>query len=63
MSIRPTAMTPIAAYFMMIATDLETERRTAQPHAVGRRQSRLTRLGNALEEMLRLGRPTTTQPA
>jgi hypothetical protein len=56
------AMTPIAAYYVMINTDLERESKKQHYAVVVPRESLLARIVNALETLVRLGRPATTQP-
>jgi hypothetical protein len=55
-------MTPIAAYYVMINTDLERERRSQPLVAPAPKPSRMARIATALETLVRLGRPATTQP-
>ena len=57
-----TAMTPIAAYYVMVATDHEREMRQPRLESVVARPSRPSRIVAALETLVRLGRPATTQP-
>jgi hypothetical protein len=58
--IRPQ-MTPIAAYYVMVATDHEREMRP-RFESIGPRPSLASRIVSALETLVRLGRPATTQP-
>jgi hypothetical protein len=58
----PTAMTPIAAYYVMVATDHEREMRPARRESIAPRPSRVSLIVSALEALVRLGRPATTQP-
>ena len=55
-------MTPIAAYYVMVATDHEREMRPARYEPIAPRPSLANRIVTALETMVRLGRPATTQP-
>ena len=55
-------MTPIAAYYVLVVTDLDRADREPRHHAVVPRRSRLERIAEALETLFRLGRPTVTQP-
>ncbi|MEA2549608.1 MAG: hypothetical protein QOE42_2206 [Chloroflexota bacterium] len=55
------AMSPLAAYYVMIATDHENGRRP-RPESIVPRPSLAVRIVNTLETMVRLGRPATTQP-
>ena len=55
-------MTPIAAYYVMVATDHEREMRQPSSERVVARPSRASRILTALETLVRLGRPATTQP-
>jgi hypothetical protein len=57
-----TAMTPIAAYYVMVATDHEREMRRSRFESIVPRPSLASRIVNALESLVRLGRPATTQP-
>jgi hypothetical protein len=57
-----TAMTPIAAYYVMVSTDYEREMRQPRFEKVVARPSRSSRIVTALETLVRLGRPATTQP-
>jgi hypothetical protein len=54
-------MSPIAAYYVMAATDREVAARPQHHHAIPRR-SLLERVANALESLFSLGRPTSAQP-
>ena len=54
-------MTPLAAYYVLIATDHERQRRPRHD-AVQPRPTRASRIVTALETLVRLGRPATTQP-
>jgi hypothetical protein len=58
--IRPQ-MTPIAAYYVMVASDHEREMRPRYESIVPR-PSLASRIVSALETLVRLGRPATTQP-
>jgi hypothetical protein len=58
----PTAMTPIAAYYVMVVTDHEREMRRPRYESIVARPSLATRIVGALEILVRLGRPATTQP-
>lgn len=55
-------MTPIAAYYVMVATDLERRHRTHRYNSIVPRQSLLARIVAGLEMLVGLGRPATTQP-
>jgi hypothetical protein len=57
-----TAMTPIAAYYVMVATDHEREMRQERVETIVARPSLASRVVTALETLVRLGRPATTQP-
>jgi hypothetical protein len=59
---RPTVMTPIAAYYVMIATEHERIDRTPRHQVAPPRRSLIERIAAGLESLLNLGRPTTTQP-
>jgi hypothetical protein len=54
-------MTPIAAYYVMVASDHEREMRPRH-EAIVLRPSLASRIVAALEILVRLGRPATTQP-
>jgi hypothetical protein len=58
----PNAMTPIAAYYVMVATDNERELRRPKYRTPAPKPSRLARIADALEGLVTLGRPSTTQP-
>ena len=55
-------MTPIAAYYVMINTDSQRESQTQRYDSVAPKPSFVARLVNALETLVRLGRPATTLP-
>ncbi len=55
-------MSPIAAYYVMVVSDLENEKRTPKYATPAPKQSRAARLVAALETLVNLGRPATTQP-
>jgi hypothetical protein len=56
-------MSPIAAYYVMVATDQErTTRAPRHESVVVARTSRLERIVATLEALVRLGRPAVTQP-
>ncbi len=56
-------MTPIAAYYVMIATERELlDRQHRYQVAAAPRKSIAARIVAALETLVALGRPTTTQP-
>jgi hypothetical protein len=57
-------MTPIAAYYVMVITDLEREARAAHDRyaVIVPKRSILERIAAALESLVGFGRPTTTQP-
>jgi hypothetical protein len=51
-------MTPIAAYYVMIATERElADRRRSYESLAPRRASTISRIANALETVFRLGKP------
>ena len=56
------AMTPIAAYYVMVVTDHENRIRKPRYESVVPRTSLIERIAVALETLVRLGRPSTTQP-
>jgi hypothetical protein len=58
-----TAMTPIAAYYVLVMTDNEREMRRTRHDSTVPGASRASRIVAALESLVRLGRPATTQPA
>jgi hypothetical protein len=55
-------MTPIAAYYVMIATEREIADRKPRHQVPTPRRSLAERVSAALESLLNLGRPTTVQP-
>jgi hypothetical protein len=55
-------MTPIAAYFVMITTDHEREQRRPKHRTSAPKPSLVARIAEALEALVMLGRPSTTQP-
>lgn len=55
-------MTPIAAYYVMLAADLDFAARTPRYDAIVPRRSLLERFTEALGILVRLGRPASTQP-
>ena len=55
-------MTPIAAYYVMIATERESVDRKQRRQVAVPRRSLIERIATGLEALLNLGRPTTTQP-
>ena len=55
-------MTPIAAYYVMIATEREGVERKPRHAFVAPRKSLTERIAGALESLISLGRPTTVQP-
>jgi hypothetical protein len=55
-------MHPLAAYYVMIMTDRERELRRPHHETIVPRTSLASRISHALETLVRLGRPTTTQP-
>jgi hypothetical protein len=57
-----TAMTPIAAYYVLVMTDHEHEIRRPRSDSTVSGASLASRIVAALESLLRLGRPATTQP-
>ena len=56
-------MTPIAAYYVMIATDVARDAQTPRYDSNVRKPSRFARIGHTLGLLVALGRPVTTQPA
>jgi hypothetical protein len=56
-------MSPIAAYYVMVATDLANEKRLPRHDSVAPKPSLAARIVAALEALVSLGRPATTQPA
>lgn len=55
-------MTPIAAYYVMVLADHERETRRPRDESIVPRPSLASRVVSALETLVRLGRPSTTQP-
>ena len=55
-------MTPIAAYYVMIATERELVDRKPRHQVAAPRRSLVERVAVGVESRLTLGRPTTTQP-
>ena len=57
-------MTPIAAYYVMVITDLEREARAEHDRyaVIVPKRSILERVVAALESLVGFGRPATTQP-
>ena len=55
-------MTPIAAYYVMIATERELFDRQPRHHVAAPRKSLAERISSALEALVNLGRPTSAQP-
>ncbi|HET7472396.1 MAG TPA: hypothetical protein VFJ71_04645 [Candidatus Limnocylindrales bacterium] len=55
-------MTPIAAYYVMIATERDLADRKPRHQVATPRRSLASRITTALEALISLGRPTTTQP-
>ena len=55
-------MTPLAAYYVMIATERDRELRRPRYDSIVPRTSLVGRIARALETFVNLGRPTTTQP-
>ena len=55
-------MTPIAAYYVMIATERELADRRLRFQSLAPRRSLAERILAGLEALLNLGRPTTAQP-
>jgi hypothetical protein len=60
-----SVMNPIAAYHVMLFTEIEreTSARKRQYDAAAPKMSRIEKVAQALETLVRLGRPATTQPA
>ena len=56
------AMTPIAAYYVMVVTDHEREQRNPRYDSVVPRTSLVARISSLLESLRRLGRAAVTQP-
>jgi hypothetical protein len=56
-------MHPLAAYYVMIMTEREHELRQPHYESIVPRTSLTSRIAHALETLVRLGRPATTQPA
>jgi hypothetical protein len=54
-------MSPLAAYFVMTAIEHENDRRPRY-ESIAPRPSLAARIVSALETLVRLGRPATTQP-
>jgi len=55
-------MTPIAAYYVLVMTDNERELRRPRYDSTVPGTSIVSRIVTALEALVRLGRPATTQP-
>ena len=55
-------MTPIAAYYVMIATERELVDRQPRHQVATPKRSLAERISAALESIINLGRPTTVQP-
>jgi hypothetical protein len=55
-------MTPIAAYYVMVVADLEHVERRPRYDSIPPKVTVLERFLAALEGLVRLGRPATTQP-
>ena len=57
-------MTPIAAYYVMVITDLEREARASHDRyaVIAPKRSLIARIVEGLESLVGLGRPATTQP-
>jgi hypothetical protein len=55
-------MTPIAAYYVMVLADHDRETRHPRHDSIVPRPSLASRIVSALETLVRLGRPATTQP-
>jgi hypothetical protein len=55
-------LTPIAAYYVMIATERELLDRKPRHQVAPPRRSLIERVTAGLESLLNLGRPTTAQP-
>jgi hypothetical protein len=56
-------MTPIAAYYVLVMTDNERQIRRPRYVSTMPGPSLAGRIVAALESLVRLGRPTTSQPA
>ena len=55
-------MTPIAAYYVLVMTDNERDMRRPRYGSTVPETSLVDRIVSALESLVRLGRPATTQP-
>ena len=55
-------MTPIAAYYVMVATERQHVEREPRHQFVVPRKSLAERIAGALESLINLGRPTSVQP-
>jgi hypothetical protein len=55
-------MSPIAAYYVMVATDHDMAARRPRHQFAVRRRSILERVASALESLFSIGRPTSAQP-
>ena len=55
-------MTPIAAYYVMVVSDHERTQRRPRYDSVAPKTSLISRIVSALESLVSLGRPATTQP-
>ena len=55
-------MTPTAAYYLMIVAERDLAARKPRYDSIVPRRSLLERTVEALEALVRLGRPATTQP-
>jgi len=55
-------MSPIAAYYVMIATENDRQARRPRYEAIVPKVSFVERITTALETLVRLGRPSTVQP-
>lgn len=55
-------MSPIAAYYVMTATEYDRQARTPRFDVSELRPSLAERIVTALEYLVRLGRPSTVQP-
>ena len=54
-------MSPIAAYYVMIATENDRRARKPRHDSIVQRASLAERITTALETLVRLGRPSTAQ--
>jgi hypothetical protein len=55
-------MTPIAAYYVMVATERDDAAREPRHQFAAPRRTLLERVATVLESLFNLGRPTSAQP-